>query len=84
MLQKYGYHFNRMTRQCTRFSMNRTFVKFGVPATALFIDTYVIGSNADPQYGVTVNAWADNYGADGIDCYYNYSMIVTSYFMIIR
>ena len=54
-----------MTKQCTRFTLNETFHTFGVPPTAQFVDTFIIGTNADEKYGLAVNGWIDNNGPNG-------------------
>lgn len=59
------YRYNTFTQQCSRRPMNETFRKVGVTATAEFIDTFVIGTNAIEKFGVTVNIWGDNGGRNG-------------------
>lgn len=55
-----------MTKQCYRYNLTTFFIPVEVPITAEFLDTLVIGTNADEKFGVTVNVWGDNSGTNGI------------------
>lgn len=57
--------YNTFTKQCTRSFLNETFYPIAVPPTAQFIDTYIIGTNADEKLGLAVNVWGDNAGPNG-------------------
>lgn len=57
--------YNTLTKQCIRSFLNETFIPIRVSPTARFIGTHVIGTNAIEQFGLTVNIWSDNLGADG-------------------
>lgn len=60
------YRYNTFTKQCSRRSMfNETFTRLGVSSTAEFLDTFIIGTNADEKFGVAVNLWGDNGGRNG-------------------
>ncbi len=46
-------------------TMNETSHKIGVTATAKFLDTFIIGTNAVESLGLAVNVWGDNFGPNG-------------------
>ena len=46
-------------KTCKAYPLNETFTVIGIPATARFVDVYVIGTNAIEEYGLTVNLWED-------------------------
>lgn len=51
---------------CTRFSLlNETFRRIEVSPTARFLDTYIIGTNAEEKYGLAVNVWGDTLNTTG-------------------
>lgn len=63
--QRFSLRYNTVTKLCTRRFLNETFRPFGVSPTAMFVNTFVIGTNAVEELGLAVNVWADNFGPNG-------------------
>ncbi len=56
-LQKAKYVYDLRSKTCKKYSLDEPFVAIGIPPSARFVDSRVIGTNAIEQYGLTVNLW---------------------------